>query len=826
VSVVANVAINIDSRGAEQRLKAIQRSSENVSQALKALQGSASAVKTAIETQQGGFARASTVQGVFSARVLNTEKAIRTQIAALRDVQSSVKLGGALYQKAATQIKQYEDALRGANAQETKASGSASNLIGVIGKLGVAYVGLRTAQEAIQAGIQREESERRLQFLAKGYGEVAQAQEIAARAGAKFGLSATESNQQFAQLYGRLRPLNISIQDIETAFVGFNTAAKVSGATSAESAGAFLQLTQALGSGVLRGQELNSILEQAPGLVVALTKELGRPVSEIRKLAEQGEITSDVVIRALKRAGTDGADELAAAMQGPAQQVKNLQNEFENFQVAATKELLPQIIESVRVLTASLRAIAPIIRTIGAVAGPVIKYLNGLIERATGVERIRFRAQAVQRAGESRLSKAGVGRTYSDAQGNIYSTITGRLVQAASPRPTGDGAAIGLTGGGESDGGKSKKEKMSDAAREAKRLAEELKRSLEIGDQLGTQFSRQVVLLDTASETERQRLQIQFDYEDRAKQIAELKNAEQRLNLTTLNDEIKRLETSKLQTDELKKQIEEYYKLAGLTAGEMLGEGAGAFRTDINLDPNNRATEKADELKRKFNELIDPINMAATGAQSIGDAFGTAFQSIITGAQSTQQALAGFFKSVGESFINMATEIIAQMVVMYSFKQLLGLFGGGGGGLFSGAGPVAMPGGAGFAEGFSMPKLFAKGGFVTGPTNALIGEGGEPEYVIPASKMRGAMSRYSAGARGSGVIPSGSGDGATMGATMTAAPIDVRYTVERINSVDYVTADQFQAGMAQAAQQGAAQGETRALRKLQMSNSTRRRVGI
>jgi hypothetical protein len=61
---------------------------------------------------------------------------------------------------------------------------------------------------------------------------------------------------------------------------------------------------------------------------------------------------------------------------------------------------------------------------------------------------------------------------------------------------------------------------------------------------------------------------------------------------------------------------------------------------------------------------------------------------------------------------------------------------------------------------------------------------------------------------------------------MTAAPIDVRYTVERINSVDYVTADQFQAGMRQAASQGAERGQQLALRRLQQSPSTRRRVGI
>ena len=94
--------------------------------------------------------------------------------------------------------------------------------------------------------------------------------------------------------------------------------------------------------------------------------------------------------------------------------------------------------------------------------------------------------------------------------------------------------------------------------------------------------------------------------------------------------------------------------------------------------------------------------------------------------------------------------------------------------------------------------------------------------------MRESMARYSRGARGGSVIPK-SGAGGTSedaGGTAVAAPIDVRYTVERINSVDYVTADQFQTGMRQAANQGVKQGEQQTLKRLQMSSSTRKRIGM
>jgi hypothetical protein len=256
--------------------------------------------------------------------------------------------------------------------------------------------------------------------------------------------------------------------------------------------------------------------------------------------------------------------------------------------------------------------------------------------------------------------------------------------------------------------------------------------------------------------------------------------------------------------------------------------GVLGFTPGLDLDPNNKATQKMNEMKQRLEELSDPINMAAQGAMGIGNAFSTAFQGIITGTQSTQEALSNFFKGVGDAFVSMATEIIAQMVVMFAFKQLLGLFGGGSsGGLFSGAGPYQLPSGGGFMEGFTGANVFAEGGFVTGPTRALIGEGGEPEYVIPQSKMSAAMSRYSRGARGESVIPSSGGGTESAGGTAVAtAPIDVRYSVERINSVDYVTADQFQAGMQQAAAQGAKQGEQRALSTLRQNTNVRRSVGI
>lgn len=234
------------------------------------------------------------------------------------------------------------------------------------------------------------------------------------------------------------------------------------------------------------------------------------------------------------------------------------------------------------------------------------------------------------------------------------------------------------------------------------------------------------------------------------------------------------------------------------------------------------------QTQENINSLIDPANQIVGAATAISTAFRDTFNGIVTGAVTAQEGLSNFFRSVGNYFIDMAATIAAEALklqaisILQSLLQpLLNPFSIG-----TMSAPSLSGGGALSTQPLFPLGAFAEGGFVTGPTNALIGEGGEPEYVIPASKMRGAMNRYSAGARGSSVIPSDSGDGPSAGGTMTAAPIDVRYTVERINSVDYVTADQFQAGMRQAASQGAERGQQLALRRLQQSPSARRRVGM
>lgn len=79
----------------------------------------------------------------------------------------------------------------------------------------------------------------------------------------------------------------------------------IGGAGAQEQSAAMLQLTQAMASGVLRGEELNSIFENAPGIIQSIAKYLDVPIGQIRTMAFEGQITADIVKNAMFEAAGD-----------------------------------------------------------------------------------------------------------------------------------------------------------------------------------------------------------------------------------------------------------------------------------------------------------------------------------------------------------------------------------------------------------------------------------------------------------------------------------------------------------------------------------------
>ncbi|MDO6646198.1 tape measure protein [Acinetobacter guillouiae] len=113
--------------------------------------------------------------------------------------------------------------------------------------------------------------------------------------------SVAQVYQRFAENSSRL---GITMQQTASLTDTVSKAISISGASAASAEAALMQFGQALASGVLRGEEFNSIAEQAPALLKAIATGLGVNIGELRKMAGEGQLTGDVVIKALNNAKT------------------------------------------------------------------------------------------------------------------------------------------------------------------------------------------------------------------------------------------------------------------------------------------------------------------------------------------------------------------------------------------------------------------------------------------------------------------------------------------------------------------------------------------
>lgn len=118
-----------------------------------------------------------------------------------------------------------------------------------------------------------------------------------------------------ASLYARLeratRQYGTSADDLSKLTTIINQGFVVSGATAQEAENAIIQLSQGLASGALRGEEFNSVNEQGNRLIVALADSMGVSIGQMRNMAAQGKLTTDVVVKGLLSQGATIGNEFA-----------------------------------------------------------------------------------------------------------------------------------------------------------------------------------------------------------------------------------------------------------------------------------------------------------------------------------------------------------------------------------------------------------------------------------------------------------------------------------------------------------------------------------
>ena len=141
----------------------------------------------------------------------------------------------------------------------------------------------------------------RLRLVTQSSAELKQVQMDLFRVSQSSGTSIKDNSEIYFGLARATKTLGTSQKDLIFLTEGLGKAAIVSGASTQSFKAAMFQLRQALESGVLRGQEFNSISEQAPRVLQAIGEGLGKTTGELRKMAGQGQLTTDVVLPALMK---------------------------------------------------------------------------------------------------------------------------------------------------------------------------------------------------------------------------------------------------------------------------------------------------------------------------------------------------------------------------------------------------------------------------------------------------------------------------------------------------------------------------------------------
>lgn len=201
------------------------------------------------------------------------------------------------------------------------AAGAALTYVGAISAVGMAREFLRIADGAKQM-------EAQLRLATRESGNFAQAQQDVRRIAAETRTGLEEAANLYSTFQRNSAELGISQEEAARATETVTKAFQISGASAAEAAGGLRQFLQGLQSGALRGEELNSVLENAPRLAKLLADGLGVTVGQLRALGQEGDLAADKLINALtNKKFTDGIDaefrELPVTFEQAMTQVEN-----------------------------------------------------------------------------------------------------------------------------------------------------------------------------------------------------------------------------------------------------------------------------------------------------------------------------------------------------------------------------------------------------------------------------------------------------------------------------------------------------------------------
>ena len=305
--------LNTASTSAGNAVKTIGQSSANISRVSSSMNSAVNSTKR------------------FSTATTQSTQGLRGLVTSLTNVKSKIvsatTTGVSKFKQLATSMKE--------------SSSSGNSLVGVLGKVAAAVGSVMGVKQIIGLSDTMSQTKARLDLMNDGLQSTKELQD-------RIFDSAQKSRGSYQDTADLVSKLGLNAKDAfeNTAqIVDFaeqvNKQFVISGASAEETKNATLQLTQALSSGVLRGDELRSIFEQAPTLIQSIANYMGVPIGRIRDMAAEGQITAETVKNAL----LECADETNAKFASMPLTFSQLWTNFKNRAMQAFQPVLEKINE-------------------------------------------------------------------------------------------------------------------------------------------------------------------------------------------------------------------------------------------------------------------------------------------------------------------------------------------------------------------------------------------------------------------------------------------------------------------------------------------------
>lgn len=214
-----------------------------------------------------------------------------------------------------------------------------------------------------------------------------------------------------ATLYARLergtRTYNTSAEDLTRLTTIINQGFAVSGATAQEAENAIIQLSQGIASGVLRGEEFNSVSEQGSRLMVALADSMGVSIGQLRAMAAQGQLTTDVVVKGLLSQGDAIGKEFANTTVSIAKGLQVAGNNVTKFfgENSTVKSFAAGFRDSVITISENLETLSSVLLVVAGIMGS--RYA-GALAMATSAKVSDIAASRQQLLAEKQQSQAAL----------------------------------------------------------------------------------------------------------------------------------------------------------------------------------------------------------------------------------------------------------------------------------------------------------------------------------------------------------------------------------------------------------------------------------